>query len=216
KLGKYNKIILLPEEKKFLKENYQSMTNRQLADALELSLTKTRHFLYEMGLKRMEMEYWTDEQIDFLKKNYKTIGDTELAEIFEKKWPKNKKWTKQRMDKKREYLNLKRTPEELKNIKSRNKRLGRWADCASKMWDTIGRPKVGEIRVWLKSNGEPCKYVRLESGFVPYAPWLYEKEFGSIPEGMCVTFKDRDNMNVVPENLELISRAELSERSIRE
>src|SRR5690606_41007373 len=81
KLGKYNKIILLPEEKKFLKENYQSMTNRQLADALELSLTKTRHFLYEMGLKRMEMEYWTDEQIDFLKKNYKTIGDTELAEI---------------------------------------------------------------------------------------------------------------------------------------
>ena len=38
-------------------------------------------------------------------------------------------------------------------------------------------------------------------------PWLYEL-FGPIPEGYMVRTKDGDNMNVVPENLVLVTRAQ--------
>jgi len=96
------------------------MTNRQLAASLNLRLTVTRNKCRELGLKRIEMEYWTDEQILFLKEHYKKMGDVEIAEIFEKRWPKNKPWRKQHINKKRKYLKLLRTAEEIKAIASKN------------------------------------------------------------------------------------------------
>lgn len=211
KKGKHNKIILTSQERSFLRDNFESMTNQELADALGLKITRTRHFLYEMGLKRMEKEYWSKEQVEFLKANYKIMGDTEIAEIFEKRWPKNKTWTKKHIDKKRLYLKLKRTPKDLELIKKRNKELGRWALCARKMWDTRGTASLGEVRIWKTSKGGHVKMVKTENGFVDYSREVWKKHHGEIPEGMVVTVKDGDPLNIKIENLDLIDRGELAQ-----
>ena len=113
----WNKIDWTDKRLKFLKENYNTMTNQQIADSLGLKITAVRHKCYELGLYKMTLEYWTDEQVDFLLKNYKEKGDTELSEIFNEKWHKDKGWTKKHIEKQRRYLKLKRTPEEIASNK---------------------------------------------------------------------------------------------------
>ena len=88
----YNETVWTDDMLCFLKANYQSMTNSELANALNLRLTTTRTKLYELGLKRMDLEYWNDDQIYFLKKFYKVLGDTEIAELFNVFYNKNKGW----------------------------------------------------------------------------------------------------------------------------
>ncbi|MBX3008658.1 MAG: hypothetical protein KF816_11615 [Melioribacteraceae bacterium] len=114
------KTIWTIEMDNFLLENYSKFTNQQLAFKLGLTLTVTRNRLYELGLQRIEMEYWSGEQIDFLRANYKTMGDVEIAGHFQKVFNKNKLWTKQQIRKKRLYLNLHRTSSEIRFIRHKN------------------------------------------------------------------------------------------------
>jgi len=118
------KTIWTTEMDNFLRSNYQSKTNQQLAFTLGLKLTITRNRLRELGLKRMEMEYWNDEQIQYLKDNFQTTGDVEIAEYFQENYPKNKIWRKQHIRKKRGYLDLHRTKEEIFTIASMNAKPG--------------------------------------------------------------------------------------------
>lgn len=109
---------------RFLKKNYRSMTNRELASALNLNLTVTRNKLRELGLKRMDLEYWSDEQIKFLRDNYKKQGDVEMMEVFKTKWPKQKGWKRGAIWKKRKQMGLIRTIKEKKRIASINSSRG--------------------------------------------------------------------------------------------
>src|SRR5690606_16774101 len=124
--------------------------------------------LYELGYKRMEMEYWTPEQVQFLLDNYKEMGDVEMAEIFEETCPKTKPWTKNHIDKKRNYLKLYRTKEELNKIHKRNTDNGRFKMCVVKRWETTGVTPVGEIRIWQNSGGGEFAVVKRKNGFVHY------------------------------------------------
>jgi hypothetical protein len=90
----WNEIIWTPAMVRFLKKNYKKMTNQELSDNLGLKITSTRMKLYELGMFRMRLNYWTDEQVKFLKDNYKNIGDLELSEMFNEKFKRKKKWTK--------------------------------------------------------------------------------------------------------------------------
>lgn len=119
-----NKITLTEAQTNFLKENWQTMTNKQLAAALGLNLTRTRTELYNLGLKRMELEYWTDQQIKYLRENFRRIGDKELAEIFNTKYPKQKSWKSHHIQKKMSYLGLKRNKLDWFLIKERNRENG--------------------------------------------------------------------------------------------
>jgi hypothetical protein len=112
------------EMEQFLIDNYKNKTNPQLANELGLRLTVTRNKMRELGLKRIEMEYWTPQMIEFLKDNYTTKGDVEIAMIFQEIFPKKKKWTKKHISKKRKYLNLRRTPEQIHAIASANSSKG--------------------------------------------------------------------------------------------
>ena len=153
----------------------------------------------------MQLEYWTEEQITFLKENYKTIGDKELAIIFNKKWKKEKTWSWKHIEKKRVYLQLKRTPEELKKIKERNKKRGCWTDTTA--WQTRGVFPIGKVRIW-NNKGYSYKVIRTEKGYVYYSRWLYRNTFGSIPKGHIITYRDDNSMNVVPRNLVAMTLAE--------
>lgn len=211
-----------PEEIKFLKKNFHSFSNKELASELRITLTMVRMKCYELGLKRMELEYWTPEQIRFLIRSYKKFGDMELAEIFSSKWKKNKGWRNKHIEKKRLYLKLKRTEAEKKRIFLRNKKMGRFKFCPVNRWIMQGVFPEGTIRIWRYSyekrggrGGGYFKAIKIGGKFVHYAPWLYEKHFGKMPPGYVTGFKDRDNMNVVIDNLECISRAEHARRNGR-
>ena len=92
-INSHGKIELTAADKKFIRKNFSKMTNTQLADALGLKLQFMRTQLKIMDLLRMELEYWSEEQILFLKQNYREIGDKELAELFNLLWKKKKTWT---------------------------------------------------------------------------------------------------------------------------
>jgi len=213
-----NKVVFTDEQITFIKDNFHSMTNLQLAKALGLRLTTVRTKCYELGLKKMEMEYWNEYHISFLQDNYKEIGDSEIADILQSVDPKKKGWSKKHVEKKRRYLGLKRSEQEKINIRIRNNEMGCYKDCAKKRWAKTGMAAEGEIRIWKHTytpHAASFKVIKTDSGFVNYSRWLYNKHFGTIPKGMLIGFKDRDNLNVVPENLELIDRAEHARRNNR-
>lgn len=197
----------------FMRAHFMHLNNRQLSEMIGHRNTLVRTKCYELGLKRMEMEYWTDVQVKFLLANYKEYGDTELAEMFDVQWQKDKGWTKKHIEKKRLYLKLVRTSEEKKAIHSRNVTMGRFADCPVKRWETMGVTPVGERRMWTYQSGRKFMVIKLKDGFVHYAQWLYEQIYGAIPEGMVCRMKDDNPDNVVPGNLELITRAEHGRRN---
>lgn len=203
----YNEIIWTDAMISFLRNNYLDKTNTEIANALGLKLTSTRTKLYALGLKRMDLEYWTDEQVLFLNENYRNIGDVELAEIFNQLYYKAKGWSNKHIEKKRRYLNLKRTEIEKITIKERNRQAGRFSINHWKRWAENIAP-VGEIRIWTNESGRPYKVIKTEHGFVHYPQWLYILHFGVVPDGMIVRLIDDDPLNVIPENLEIISRAE--------
>ena len=163
-----NKIIFTETQHQFLRDNFKTFTNKQLANALGLNLTRTRTELYSLGLKRMELQYWTDEQVKFLKENYTLFGDTELAEIFEVKWYKNKGWTKKHIEKKRRYLKLKRTSDEIANIRKRNALQNRY-NTSEKAWETRRKnSKKKPIKKRRKNSFTKREDVFLEKNYLKF------------------------------------------------
>jgi hypothetical protein len=208
-MSSWNKIKWTVEMDKFLLENYNSMTNKELADAIGLRLTTTRTRLIHLGLKRMEMEYWTHEQIEFLKANYKLMGDTEIAELFQNNYSKVKGWNKKHIEKKRRYLKLKRTEVDKKLIHERNREAGRFAMCPVKAWETRGQAPVGEVRVWdMNGSHYPTKYIKTENGWVKLSHFNWIKINGAIPAGAIITHLDGNAMNCETDNLASISKSE--------
>jgi HNH endonuclease len=199
-----------------LKENWGKMTNRELAASLGYCLTSVRTKCYELGLKRMELEYWTPAQIKFLLANYKTIGDKELAIMFNKKWKKKKGWTHKHIEKKRRYLKLNRTEKQKKAIHQRNVDRGAFLLCPVKRWLTTGQAKEKEIRMWREQSGRFIPRIKIKGRFIHWARWYWEKYRGKIPEGMNVSFKDNNPANYKAgiKNLELLSDADMARKNV--
>jgi hypothetical protein len=209
-----NKHFWTREEISFLKKNFLSMTNRQLATALGLTLTLVRTRCYLMGLKRMELEYWTSEQIRYLRNYYQKCGDLELAERFQRKWPKKKGWTLKHIEKKRMYLGLKRTKKELRSIKDKAIRKGVYVEGLKKTWEKRGMAKDGDVRYWKQWRSmRDFPVIKVKGVWKHWGPYMYKKHIGRIPAGHKVTFKDGNNRNLSIGNLELITDAEMSIRN---
>lgn len=210
-VGNRNRIILTPEDKKFIQENWNSKTNSELADALGLKLTKLRGFLREMGLKRMELEYWNEEQVQWLKWNYQYYGDVEIAEIFNQLYLKKKSWTLKHIEKKRMYLKLNRSKSELEQIQIRNTINGRFAICVKKRWDKTGRMPFGSIFYWNTGyNNKPVLYIKTKDGYHMYYRYLWVKQKGSLNSDQLVVAKlDAPSNSLLDvSQLEVISRTE--------
>lgn len=104
----------------YLTDHFFVKTNQQLANDLGFKITVVRNKASELGLKRIDMEYWSKEQIEFLQANFRTMGDMDIVHHFTKHWPKNKKWTRSHISKKRKQMNLHRTPEEVALLVTKN------------------------------------------------------------------------------------------------
>lgn len=202
----YNKIHWTEDQLAFMVDNFNVMTNKELAVSLGMKITSVRTKLYEMGHYKMKLEYWTDEQVEFLKINYKELGDTELAEIFNQKWHKEKGWSKKHIEKKRRYLDLKRTDVEKANIFDRNKSNGAWAMCPINAWKTRGGASPdGTVRFWRSSGGERLiPYIKINGTFIHWNRWYWEQMNGPIPTDHYVVFVGDTSLLTI-HNLRLIS-----------
>lgn len=100
----------------FLRENFFTLTNQQLADALGTRLTVLRNKTRELGLCRHEVDNWTEPQIAFLLANYPTMGDVEIKENLQLLYPRKKPWVRGHIHKKLKLLQLARTPEQIAAI----------------------------------------------------------------------------------------------------
>lgn len=202
------------DEINFIKDFFGALTNKELADALGLKITMLRMKCYDLGLKRMELEYWTDEQTKYLKANYKKIGDKELAEIFNNKWSKAKGWTHKHIEKKRKYLKLHRTKKQIAAIRQRNVDNGRFAMCPVKAWKVRGVAPNGTIRYWRKwDSKDTFPVIKVNGKFVHWGRWAWKQKYGKVPAGMNVVFKDGNQRNLSVDNLELLTDAQLSFRN---
>jgi hypothetical protein len=198
----------------FIKDNYMAMTNAQLAEYFNIPITTMRKKLYDLGLKRIEMEYWTSEQVNFLKEYYQILGDMEIAAIFEDLWPKNKTWTLKHIEKKRRYLKLKRTPEEHAYITHRHQNRGLFKNANKTRWFKVKR-KQGETFIW-NLNGRPTQLIVWSGGSIWgkyefHARIIWFLHYGPIPEGMCILHIDRDATNCDIANLRMVSNAGLAD-----
>lgn len=190
------------DEISFIKENFHKMNNRQIAKALGKTLTVVRNKCRELGLLHMELEYWTEEQIEYLKAHYKLKGDSEIAREFNKLWPKKKLWTKKHIDKKRGYLGLRRTQEEQFRI-----RTGRYLETDYADFNGLNFPQ-GKKRLWL-NNGKFRWMIKVGPVFVSMARFIWEQAHGPIPKGMKILFIDSDTSNCTLANLRLVSQADI-------
>jgi hypothetical protein len=209
-----NKKIWSEKEIHFIRDNFWNMTNQQLADKLGMKLTSLRTKCISMGLKRMELEYWTDEQIEFLKLNYQEKGDKEIAEIFGLLWPKNKGWRRKHIEKKRLYLSLKRTKEQRQGIREGHIRNGVYERGLVKTWDARGRTEEGMIHYWrLSGSHKFFPVIKINGTWIHWNRWAWQERHGEIPEGMNIVFADGDFTNLKVENLEMITNEELATRN---
>lgn len=199
----WNAIEWSPNMIAFIKDNFNKKTNKRLAEELGLKVTAVRHKCYELGLYKMRLEYWTEEQIKFLEDNYQKIGDTEIAEIFNKKYKKAKGWTKKHIEKKRRYLCLKRTPEEIKAIREDWRKKGLYSESVRKMWKTRGCRLYGDRVIWAGQS-----FTKIEIGYIHTRVFVWTQNFGEVPEGMLIRHKDGNQLNCEPDNLELVTRAD--------
>lgn len=204
-LPAYNRVHFSKREEVFIKENFHSMTNPQLAKRLGKTLTVVRNKCREMGLLHMKLEYWTKEQIQFLRENYKEIGDSELADIFNKKWKKQKGWTNKHIEKKRRYLKLKRSVEQQFLI-----RTGRFKAADYKNFNGKNFT-AGAKRLWM-SNGKWYWMIKVGNKFIKYHRYRWEKFRGKIPKGMKLVFLDGNTLNVKLSNLAIMSQQDLAGR----
>lgn len=207
------KYVWTIDEVNFLKRNFYSMTNPELAKALDLNLTHVRTKCYELGLKRMERLLWTPEQVAFLKANYKRIGDTELAEMFSERWDKPKGWRKGQMEKKRRYLNLKRTEAMKSSVFKRNHKKGRWSECCTKAWETRGDAnEVGTIVIWTNAKKRQRAFIKTKDGYILYNRWLWEQTHGPIKGKKII----RNNAaGVIPASVAELEMISMAENAIR-
>lgn len=205
-----NKIAWTADMDSFLKDNFHRMDNRQLAKALNLTLCATRTRLYLLGMKRIEMEYWTVEQLQFLAVSYQTQGDKEIAASLQANWPKGKPWTLKHVEKKRNYLGLHRTKEQLKSIKERNRKTGCWSVNHWKRW--VDQQPVGTVVTWYP-NVKPVQYIKTASGHRKLAHHVWQQAGNTIPKRHMIRHKDGNPLNCQLENLECISREEHGRRN---
>lgn len=123
-------------------------------------------------------------------------------------------------------FNLERTPEEIESFKNHfpkghvpaNKGIKGQRVSIETEFTKGNQPHNtkydGCITVRKDSKGNHYQYIRISKGkWQEYHRYLWEQHNGAIPKGMIICFKDGDQMNVVLENLEMITQAENARRN---
>jgi len=220
---KTDPIYYSQSELDFLKDNFFSMTNAQLCEAINsmrsdtLKPSSVLHQCRRLGLRRGIQIRWSKEDIEFLNQNYKTHGYTELAIMLndrkstfriidgEKVY---RTFNKKHVEKKQELLGLKHTDEETYKIRVRNNQIFNLGyTYENNDWSLGYRTAFPEnqIRVWGHYERH-YKYIKINGKFIHLNRYNWEQKYGPIPSDNILACKTDDRLNCDPENWELVSR----------
>lgn len=211
------------KEVTFLKENYASMSTKDISDHLNRPVSGIVGKASALGISKGYFVTWTTDMEQYLRDNFLTRTQKEMAEALG--------LTESKVANKVFKLGLRLPAAELEKRKSAhrfkpgivpaNKGKKMSPEQYEKALPTMfkkGRTnhneaKDGDIRIRLdhanRRGGTPYKWIRLAKG-----KWemlhvnLWKKAHGPIPEGYIVVFKDGDSMNCELDNLEMITLAE--------
>lgn len=181
------------------------MSNREFSEVLNIPFSSVLGKRMELGLKKMNMEYWTPIQVKWLKELYPHVGDLEISMMFNEAYPKEKGWTLKHIEKKRLYLGLRRTKKMLTQIRERNRMFGSWAVGIRRSKETIGVARVGSVKDW---GGR--LYEKTEAGYQLINRIVWERHYGKIPDHMNVVRVDPFGRLDDIKNLQLLTNAELA------
>lgn len=218
------KYIITEAEKRYLVDNFYSKTNSQLhVEFMALrgefiKLSSMLNICRRYGLRRGIQIRWSVEDISFLKDNFRKYGDTELALMLTERHSTFRmingekvfrKFVKKNVKKKRDLLGLKRTDEEVYNIRIRNAKLWPIWTAENNPWTRGSRDLFpeGHIRLW-SLNGYHRKVIKVNGRFMLLAHYNWERENGPIPKNMLLSCKTTDGVNCDTANWELIDRKE--------
>ena len=225
-----------PEQIEFLRTGYQSMNARDLAEAFsaEFGLERTesqvkstlQNHRIRCGRAQKDrlinrVRIFTPEQVQFLRDNYGGRSVVEMTVFFNLIF--NTCFTRQQIK------------TAVHNRKITSGRTGCF-ELGHRSWnkDTKGQGLTGANKASFKKCHKPKNHRPLGSericskdGYVlikikernPHTGFptrwkhkhvhMWEQEHGPVPDGMVVAFRDGDKTNIVPDNLILVSRAEL-------
>jgi hypothetical protein len=149
---------------------------------------------------------WTKEMEAFLIDVYEYVGDYLIAEEMNERFPHEYPWNKKHIEKKRGYLGLRRTKDQEMFL--------RWFANAiinksqKKAWDTRGRMKIGEVRLW-----KDREYIKTNMGVTTLAIHTWTIHNGTPPKGANICIKDKTKTAGEISNLELVMNEDLGIRN---
>jgi len=213
-------------EQKYLVENFYLKTNGLLhlefiaLTGNSIPLGSFLNICRRLDLRRGIQIRWSQEDISFLNDNFRKYGDTELAILLTERHSTFRKingekvfrkFNNKNVEKKRELLGLKRTDEEVYNIRKRNAKQWPVYTAEDNPWTRGSRDLFpeGHIRVW-SLNGYQRKVIKINGKFMLLARYNWERENGPIPKNMLLSCKTTEGLNCNPENWELNERKKMA------
>lgn len=223
------------EELKFLQEGFKKWRVPELTEKFNEKFTQSRTLsAIRSTLKREGFKCgrkpgfrkgerllaFTQEQLEFVKAGYRDMPLKELTEAFNAQFGTEKTVSQIRGLTRNQRIRSGRTGRfEKGNVPWCNGLAGKGVCKPNKGCFTPGSVPVntralGDERVavdgfvWVKVD-EPNPYVPgQQTSWMQKHICVWEKEYGPLPEGMVVRFKDGDRQNCDPDNLMLVSKSE--------
>lgn len=177
-------------------------------------------------MNNKKYKYWSVQEDEFLRQNYEKMTTRELGGAIGR--------TKQAVMNRLKKLGIRLPVEEKeRRLKENIFKVGQtpWNKGIHCRFSPATEFKKGQkpkntksigsvsVRTKIMPDGKEQKYLFVkvsENKWVLLHRLLWEQNYGKIPDGFVVRFKDGDSMNCVLENLELISRKENRNRNCKE
>ena len=200
-----NKTPWSEQEIQFLKDNYMSMTDKQLSAALGRGASALRTQMKKNGLRRIvKRENWTPEEIQFLRENYELMTRKEIGDKINRLPGAVKSMARK--------LGITRSKAGQASIIKRIPNSGKFKN-GHKPTNIL---PIGSIRKRMDSGGRLYNWIKIKEdpGIHPIYNWkmlhvhVWEENFGEVPEGHLIRFIDQDVDNCSPDNLQCVSMAE--------
>lgn len=201
-----NKIIWYPDEIVYLVKNFHQHTARELLEHINANRKKKIH-IHSLRIKCCDLSLikneryteWLERETVFLLQNYQNIGNVEICRILNQFEDRSRFFIAKTIWKKMQLLGIKRCPVSIQTIKSRNTSNGSYKKsqliCASKRLYPEGKKVIRTI------SGRKYYYCKHNGKMVAYHRLVFKLNFGTIPAGHKIYFKDGNSLNCSPDNL---------------
>ena len=117
KKGPYYKYHFTPKDDAYILENYLTVSNKEMAESLNVGLTSLRnHMYFVLKIRRFaKWDVWTEQQNQYVVDNFRKTSDAEMSAYLTENLPREdgRPVCRKMVQKKRKLLCLHRTPEEI-------------------------------------------------------------------------------------------------------